>query len=132
MMSAIKRTTQAAGLAVLGLGLVLALPTEGQAQRASDAKANSAKSKPAKSKAAKTKTTKAKTTKSKTTKAKTAKKTATSKPKSSASKSPCKGLSSVACGVKGTTCSWVKATKLKTGKTRKAHCRKKAVQKAKK
>lgn len=42
-----------------------------------------------------------------------------------AATSPCQGLSGSACAAKGDACSWIKAAKLKNGKTRKAHCRKK-------
>ena len=40
--------------------------------------------------------------------------------------SPCKGLVEAACGA-NTACSWVKATKTKAGKDRKAYCRLKPV-----
>lgn len=46
--------------------------------------------------------------------------------------SACKGLSSTACAAKSDACSWIKATTLKNGKTRKAYCRKKASGSAKK
>jgi hypothetical protein len=36
--------------------------------------------------------------------------------------SPCKGLAEAACGA-NTACSWVKASKTKKGKDRKAYCR---------
>jgi hypothetical protein len=44
--------------------------------------------------------------------------------------SPCKGLVEAACGA-NTACSWVKATKTKAGKDRKAYCRLKPVAKKK-
>ncbi|MEO1282022.1 MAG: hypothetical protein AAFV69_09835 [Pseudomonadota bacterium] len=129
-----------AAIALFGIGFLGGSADVAVAQKAPTSKtAKPAKSKTTKPKASKTKTTKAKSTKAKsaksktaktkTTKAKTAKKA--SKPKSktkkkTVAKSPCQGLSGSACAVKASTCSWVKATKLKTGTTRKAHCRKKA------
>lgn len=44
--------------------------------------------------------------------------------------SPCKGLAEAACGA-NTACSWVRATKTKAGKDRKAYCRLKPVAKKK-
>lgn len=44
--------------------------------------------------------------------------------------SPCQGLAETACGA-NTACSWVKATKTKAGKDRKAYCRLKPVAKKK-
>jgi hypothetical protein len=44
--------------------------------------------------------------------------------------SPCKGLAEAAC-TGNTACSWIKATKTKAGKDRKAYCRLKPVAKKK-
>jgi hypothetical protein len=44
--------------------------------------------------------------------------------------SPCQGLAEAACGA-NTACSWVKASKTKAGKDRKAYCRLKPVAKKK-
>lgn len=43
--------------------------------------------------------------------------------------SPCQGLAETACGA-NTGCSWIKATKTKAGKDRKAYCRLKPTKKA--
>jgi hypothetical protein len=46
-----------------------------------------------------------------------------------AAPSPCKGLDNAACTAKAE-CSWVKETKMKNGKMRKAYCRKKSTRSA--
>lgn len=60
-------------------------------------------------------------------------KKATTTPKSTTSKAPsaCKGLEEAMCKDKSTECSWVKASKGKDGKERKAYCRAKPKPKAK-
>lgn len=60
-------------------------------------------------------------------------KKATTTPKSTATKTPsvCKGLEEATCKDKSAECSWVKASKGKDGKERKAYCRAKPKPKAK-
>ncbi|MDX2202485.1 MAG: hypothetical protein NW223_07035 [Hyphomicrobiaceae bacterium] len=54
-------------------------------------------------------------------------------PKTTAPKTPsaCKGLAETACKDKATVCTWVKASKGKDGKERKAYCRAKPAPKSK-
>ncbi len=59
-----------------------------------------------------------------TTTTTTAPATKTAETKTAAAPSPCKGLDETACRA-NSVCTWFKETKLKSGKTRKAHCRKK-------
>jgi hypothetical protein len=60
-------------------------------------------------------------------------KKATTTPKAPVAKTPsvCKGVSEAACKEKTTECTWVKASKDKNGKERKAYCRAKPAPKAK-
>lgn len=44
--------------------------------------------------------------------------------------SPCKGLDNAACTAKAAECLWIKETKMKNGKMRKAYCRKKSTRSA--
>ena len=65
-------------------------------------------------------------------KATTAPPAKTEKAKTDKAKTPsaCKGLEEDACKAKATECSWIAATKTKTGQDRKAHCRSKPKTKA--
>jgi len=57
-------------------------------------------------------------------------KPAATEPKKATAPSPCKGLDNAACTANAE-CRWYKEARLKSGKTRKAHCRKKPTRSAK-